>query len=130
MRFAKINVRVRDIESAIAYTCDVLGGEVISRPETPQFGEIALVRLHGLILELIQPLPGTWIADRIERRGEGVDSIAFVTDDILDAAKKLNERGAQVIAPAADNTEAPVWVYPKNPLSMSIELLPSSLFHY
>jgi hypothetical protein len=126
MEFAKINVRVRDVRAAVEYVQRTLGGEVLTPPHNAPFGEVAVVRISGLTMEIIQPPPGSPMASAIERRGEGIDSVGFMTEDVSASASVLEERGAQLVRPGAEGLAETVWVHPKNPLSMSIELFPSS----
>ncbi len=124
-RFAKINVRVRDLQPALEYVRDVLGGEVLSPPHAAAFGQVAIVDVRGLVMEIIQPTPGTPLAAAIERRGEGIDSVGFVGEDVAAAGDALEQRGARLVRPSDLGLSETVWVHPKNPLSMSIELFSS-----
>ena len=58
----------------------------------------------------------------MEKRGEGIDAVGFYTDDVAGAAADLERRGARIVKPV----DRLGWVHPKNPLSMSIELVPRS----
>jgi len=120
LRFAKINVRVRDLDAAFAYARDVLGAEVLRERNTNAFGEMVLVRYGGLTIEILAPdRPDSSLARIIERRGEGIDSIGFYTDDMDGTVASLESNGAQM----ASNNGALAWLHPKNPLSLSIELV-------
>src|SRR5262245_19427899 len=124
MRFAKINVRVKNLDAAFAYARDVLEVEVLRERSSTAFGEMFLVRLGGLIIEVLAPdRPDSSLAQIIERRGEGIDSIGFYVDDIDTATEQMGANGVRF----ASKDERLAWVHPKNPLSLSIELLNSSL---
>ena len=118
--FGKINLRVRDLDAAVEYTRDVLGGEILRESHTTAFGKIAIVKVASLMMEIIQPDPASPLAQNIERRGEGIDSVGFFTDDVASLGIQLEEREARVVKPEGD-LAGTVWLHPKNPLSMSIE---------
>ena len=86
-------------------------------------GEVAQVNLHGLLMEFIQPPVGSRMDKMIDRRGEGMDSIGFFTDDVASAAADIESRGGRFAQPADSGLTATAWLHPKNPLSLSIELL-------
>ena len=124
--FAKVNLRVRDLPAAVAYARDVLGAEVIREPSTISFGEMAMVRLGGLLMEILAPSgPDSPLATLIERRGEGIDSIGFTVPDLPGAVAAAEANGARTIGsqggPEADANIA--WLHPKNPLGLSLEFL-------
>lgn len=124
MRFAKINVRVKNLEAAFAYARDVLKAEVLREQSNTTFGDMFLVRVGGLIIEVLAPdRPDSSLAQIIERRGEGIDSIGFYVDDINATAARMEANGVRF----ASKDERLAWVHPKNPLSLSIELLNSAL---
>ncbi len=120
LRFAKVNVRVRDLDAALAYARDVLGAEVLRERTKNPFGEMVLVRYGGLTIEILAPdRPDSSLAKIIERRGEGIDSIGFYTDDLDGTVATLESNGAKM----ASNDGGLGWLHPKNPLSLSIELI-------
>jgi catechol 2,3-dioxygenase-like lactoylglutathione lyase family enzyme len=96
MAFAKINFRVRDLEAALAYARDVLGAEVIHNPRPISFGQMAMVQLGGLVMEIIAPAsPDSPLAKLIDARGEGVDSIGFTVPAVDKASEQLGQAGAR-----------------------------------
>jgi catechol 2,3-dioxygenase-like lactoylglutathione lyase family enzyme len=124
MAFAKINFRVRDLEAALAYARDVLGAEVIHNPRPISFGQMAMVRLGGLVMEIIAPAsPDSPLAKLIDARGEGVDSIGFTVPAVDKASEQLGRAGARMIGAQGGEPENIAWMHPKNPLSLSLELL-------
>jgi methylmalonyl-CoA/ethylmalonyl-CoA epimerase len=123
-RFAKINVRVKNLDAAFAYARDVLEAEVLREQSNTAFGDMFMVRVGGLIIEVLAPdRPDSSLAQIIERRGEGIDSIGFYVDDIKAATEAMEASGIRF----ASKDERLAWVHPKNPLSLSIELLNSAL---
>jgi Glyoxalase/Bleomycin resistance protein/Dioxygenase superfamily len=125
VKFAKINFLVRDAQSAFEYSQEVLSAEAVAQPHETPIGEIAQVRLHGLLMEFIQPPRGSRMDAMIDKRGEGIDSIGFVTDDVAGATAAIEARGGRFARPADSGLAATAWLHPKNPLSLSIELLSS-----
>lgn len=122
--FAKINFRVRDLDAAVAYATDVLGATVIHTRHPISFGEMAMVQLGGLVMEIIAPAsPDSPLARLIESRGEGVDSVGFTVPNIHDASDALAGAGARMIGSQGGPADDMAWLHPKNPLSLSLELL-------
>ena len=122
--FAKINFRVRDLDAALAYARDTLGATVL-RDKTPtSFGEMVMVQLGGLVMEIIAPAsPDSPLAQLIERRGEGVDSVGFTVQDVQAASDALEASGARMIGSQGGPADDMAWMHPKNPLGLSLELL-------
>lgn len=122
--FAKINFRVRDLDAAVAFARDTLGATVIREKSTISFGEMAMVQLGGLVMELIAPAgPDSPLAQLIERRGEGIDSIGFTVPDVHAATGTLESNGARMIGSQGGPADDMAWMHPKNPLGLSLELL-------
>ena len=98
--------------------------EVLREQSNTAFGDMFMVRVGGLIIEVLAPdRPDSSLAQIIERRGEGIDSIGFYVDDIKAATEAMEASGIRF----ASKDERLAWVHPKNPLSLSIELLNSAL---
>ena len=124
MAFAKVNLRVRDLDAAVAYARDVLGAQLIRGPETISFGEMAMVRLGGLLMEMIAPSgPESPLAQLIERRGEGLDSVGFTVPDVHAASDRIDAAGGRMTGSQGGPEGDMAWLHPKNPLGLSLELL-------
>jgi catechol 2,3-dioxygenase-like lactoylglutathione lyase family enzyme len=124
MQFAKINIRVRDLDAAFLYMRDVLGAEVLRERNKISFGDMVLVRVGGLLIEIIAPdAPNSGLAQIIEKRGEGIDSVGFFVDSLEGDAAALEDKGVRF----SGNDGRIAWVHPKNPISTSIELLERSV---
>lgn len=120
LKFAKINVRVRDRDAAVAYMRDVLGATVVRQEDATPFGDMAIVEIGGLSIEILSPdRPDSALADLIEKRGEGIDSFAFYVDELDGPIAELESRGAKIVG----REGRIAWIHPKNPLSAPIELL-------
>ena len=124
LSFAKINMRVRDLDAAVAYMTGTLGATVL-RDRTPiAFGEMAMVNLGGLVVEIIGPAsPDSPLAQLIERRGEGIDSIGFMVDDVVAGSDAIEAAGGRMIGSQGGTEGDIAWLHPKNPLGLSLELL-------
>lgn len=125
LKFAKINFLVRDGQAAFEYAQAVLGAEIVAQPHDTPIGEISQVSLHGLVMEFIQPPSGSRMDAMIDKRGEGMDSVGFATDDVAGATAAIEARGGRFARPADSGLAETAWLHPKNPLSLSIELLSS-----
>ena len=124
LAFAKINFRVRDLDAAVAYARDVLGATVLRERSTISFGEMAMVQLGGLVMEIIAPgSPDSPLAQLIDKRGEGVDSVGFTVPDVAAGSAALESSGARMIGSQGADPENIAWMHPKNPLGLSLELL-------
>ena len=124
LAFAKINLRVRDLDAAVTYARDTLGATVIRERSTISFGEMAMVRLGGLLLEIIAPAsPDSPLAHLIETRGAGVDSIGFTVPDVQAGSDTIDAAGGRMIGAQGGDPENIAWLHPKNPLGLSLELL-------
>ncbi|MEO8539090.1 MAG: VOC family protein [bacterium] len=122
--FAKINFRVRDLDAAVTYATDVLGATIL-RARTPiSFGEMAMVQLGGLVMEIIAPAsPDSPLAQLIDKRGEGIDSIGFTVPDVQESSNGIDSAGGRMIGAQGGDPENMAWLHPKNPLGLSLELL-------
>jgi methylmalonyl-CoA/ethylmalonyl-CoA epimerase len=67
----------------------------------------------------VECVPDSGLAQIIEKRGEGIDSIAFHVDELDAPISELESRGARIFG----REGRIAWIHPKNPLSMPIELL-------
>ena len=124
LAFAKINFRVRDLDAALAYARDVLGATVMHEPKPISFGVMGMVQLGGLVMEIIAPSsPDSPLAQLIERRGEGVDSLGFTVDNLVASSVALESAGARMIGSQGGDDANIAWMHPKNPLALSLELL-------
>ena len=122
VKFGKINFLVRDAQAAFNYARETLGADEVFQPHETPIGEVAQVDLHGLLMEFIQPPSGSRMDKMIDKRGEGIDSIGFATDDVTGVAAAIEARGGRFAQPADSGLAATAWLHPKNPLSLSIEL--------
>ena len=124
MAFAKINFRVRDLDAAVDYATNVLGATVIRKSAPISFGQMAMVQLGGLVMEIIAPAsPDSPLAQLIEKRGEGIDSIGFTVADVHVASDAIEGAGGRMTGSQGGGVDDMAWLHPKNPLGLSLELL-------
>jgi methylmalonyl-CoA/ethylmalonyl-CoA epimerase len=124
LAFAKINFRVRDLDAAVKYATEVLGAAIIHTRRPISFGEMAMVQLGGLVMEIIAPAgPDSPLAQLIEKRGEGIDSIGFTVPDVHAASDAIEAAGGRMTGSQGGPPDDMAWLHPKNPLGLSLELL-------
>lgn len=124
LAFAKINFRVRDLDAAVTYATEVLGATIIHTRRPISFGEMAMVQLGGLVMEIIAPAsPSSPLARLIESRGEGIDSIGFTVPDVHAASDTIDAAGGRMTGSQGGSPDDMAWLHPKNPLGLSLELL-------
>ncbi len=124
MAFAKINLRVRDLDAAVDYATGVLGAKVLRASAPISFGQMAMVQLGGLVMEIIAPAsPDSPLAQLIEKRGEGIDSIGFTVPDVHVASDSIDAAGGRLTGSQGGGEGDIAWMHPKNPLGLSLELL-------
>ena len=122
-----VGVAVRHLEPAIErYT--VLGLALDYVDTVPGAGaRVAFLKAGGIHVELVEPLgPDSAVARFLEKRGEGLHHIAFVTQDIVAELSRLSREGFDLIdrAPrpgARGRTVA--FVHPKSAHGVLIELV-------
>lgn len=91
-------IAVRDLEAATADYERLLGRRRSWRGVHPELGtENALFKLRNTYLELLAPKAAgpaaELVARALEERGEGLVGMAFGTEDALECARRLRERG-------------------------------------
>ena len=91
----KVNVRVRSMDKAMEYLQNVLGAEPLHDRGSDTIGDFngATVKLGYLVLDVMAPNdPEGALANSIDKRGEGLDSICFQVksfDDMRGAMKAM-----------------------------------------
>ncbi len=124
LAFAKVNFRVRDLDAAVAYATGTLGATLLRARSPISFGEMAMVQLGGLVMEIIAPSsPDSPLAQLIDKRGEGIDSIGFTVPDVFQGSSDVEAAGGRMIGSQGGTDGDIAWLHPKNPLGLSLELL-------
>jgi catechol 2,3-dioxygenase-like lactoylglutathione lyase family enzyme len=110
-RFDHVTIAVADLEQAIAAYTAILGAAPVWRGTHPDNGtQTALFGVGNALIEFTAPLPDNeaalglqqWIAER----GEGIQALAFGTDDAQACSSQLRERGVRCTPPQAGTARA------------------------
>ncbi len=112
-RIAQIGVVVRDLDAATAFyealgvgpfhktagAAPIMDREVHGRPAPDVSNRIAIGLLGDIEIELVQPVSGASVQrEFLETRGEGVNHLGFVVEDLDGAVSALTERGFRVVS--------------------------------
>lgn len=122
-----IGIAVKDIDQSLKFYCDALGLSC-TRIETVegQKVKIAFIPAGDTTIELVQAIdPESAIAKFIEKKGEGIQHIAFRVGNIEKAIQALKERGVELIdaipRKGAHGSKI-VFLHPKSTFGALIEL--------
>ena len=101
VRVHHVTVAVRNIDEARETFARLFDATVSDVGELPAFGALAAdVTLDGALLQLVSPLEFDSALQRfLERRGEGVYSVALEVEDLDAALDALAEKGVRVSEP-------------------------------
>lgn len=120
MRFLHSMVRVRDLDAALHFFCDLLGLREVRRSES-EGGRYTLVFLEtGEEGDSAQiELTYNWDQEEPYGGGRNFGHLAFAVDDIYDACERLRAGGVTILRPPRDGRMA----FAKSPDGISVELL-------
>jgi len=121
-RFYYAGIRVRDLRRSTAFYSNAFGMKVVARGTMPHGGKYVHLTTPGTRMRLeLNWYPRGSRFYVPYRRGEELDHLAFVVDDVDAAYKSLVRRGIKVAVDPehAKGTE----VYVKDPDGIWIELL-------
>ncbi len=120
MRFLHSMIRVRDLDAALHFFCDLLGLKEARRRDVEK-GRFTLVFLetgeegdHAQI-----ELTHNWDQDEAYTSGRNFGHLAFAVDDIYATCAKLQEGGVTIARPPRDGRMA----FVRSPDEISVELL-------
>jgi methylmalonyl-CoA/ethylmalonyl-CoA epimerase len=81
---------------------------------------------HGAEIQLMEPAPGTPLARRLEKHGEGVHHICFTTDDPGAVSRRLAEEGLSTSDEVFSDPDTPwqrwTWVMPDSAHGTLVEV--------
>ncbi|HYB20263.1 MAG TPA: VOC family protein [Thermodesulfobacteriota bacterium] len=110
-KFHHLGVIVRDLDKAIKYFQSLGIGPFVSNSsevvtDRKVYGKPANIKLRGagallgpIKFEVIQPLEGNSVQKEfLDSKGEGINHIGFIVDDLEEEVKKLEERGFRAIS--------------------------------
>jgi methylmalonyl-CoA epimerase len=121
-----IGIAVADLEAGIAFY-EKLGLKLESIEEVPsQKVKVAFFPCGDTRIELLAPMSDdSPIAKFIEKKGEGIQHIAFAVDDLPAELEKADANGIQLIdkepRPGAHGADI-AFLHPKSTLGVLIEL--------
>jgi len=118
MKYLHTMVRVSDLDRSLAFYCDALGLEEVSRKEVPQ-GRYTLVFLaapgdHAAQVELTF----NWDSE-VYQGGRNFGHLAYGVENIYASCQRLMDHGVTVLRPPRDGRMA----FVRSPDGISIELL-------
>jgi len=120
MQFLHSMIRVRDLDAAIHFFCELLGLREVRRHES-EAGRYTLVFLQtgaegdGAMIELTH----NWEQDEPYTQGRNFGHLAFGVDDIYATCARLAEGGVTILRPPRNGRMA----FVRSPDEISIELL-------
>jgi len=121
-----IGVAVKNLEEAAKFYREILGlqvGEIFTHGEMRG----AFVEIGGVEFELLaNDNPESAIAKHIEKRGEGIQHVAFQVDEIEKEMERLKAKGIAFIdakpRPGARGSQI-AFMHPKNTYGILMELV-------
>ena len=119
--FDHLVVRVSDLEEGIATYRDMLGLTLDRTDESEALGiKQAFFNLPGGgFIEVVAPLdPQSAVGQALEKRGEGIHTVAFAVDDLNAACEALKAGGARLIGEG----QPQVFVHPKSTHGILLQL--------
>lgn len=119
--FDHLVIRVADLDQGIATYRDVLGLTLERTDESAALGiKQAFFNLPGGgFIEVVAPLdPASAVGQALEKRGEGIHTVAFAVDDLAAACAALKAGGARLIGEGGPQ----VFVHPKSTHGVLLQL--------
>ena len=122
MRFVHSMIRVRDLDKALHFFCDLLGLTEVRRRDSER-GRFTLVFLEtGTEGDNAQiELTYNWDQEEAYTGGRNFGHLAFVVDDIYAICERMQAGGVTVLRPPRDGRMA----FVRSPDEISVELLQS-----
>ena len=127
MRFLHSMIRVRDLDAALHFFCDLLGLQEVRRRDSER-GRFTLVFLQtdvasgevaGQADTAQVELTYNWDQEEPYGGGRNFGHLAFAVDDIYALCDKLQSSGVTILRPPRDGRMA----FVKSPDGISVELL-------
>ncbi|MHB1554119.1 MAG: methylmalonyl-CoA epimerase [Acidimicrobiales bacterium] len=123
-----VAIAVRDLDAAIAWYAEVLGGEVVHRELVESDGvEEALVGVAESYVQLLSPTrEDSPVARFLAARGEGLHHVGYRVADCAQALDAVKRAGGVVVdeAPRPGSRDTMVaFVHPKSSFGTLIELV-------
>jgi methylmalonyl-CoA/ethylmalonyl-CoA epimerase len=98
-RIAHVGIAVKDLEAAVALYRDALGFPFAGTEEVPeQKVKVAMFPVGESRVELLAATsPDSPIARHIEKKGEGIQHLAFAVDNLEQALAALKAKGVPLL---------------------------------
>lgn len=125
-----VAVAVRDIAAAEELYSGLLGLRVAHREVVADQGVRTSMLLppggEGAAVELLEPLDeNSPVSKFLEKRGEGIHHVCFLTDDVEASLRRLEKKGAKLIdehpRPGSCGTEV-AFIHPRSMNGVLVEL--------
>ena len=122
-RIDHIHIAVKDLRKAAKFFADIMGTKWVG-PIEPGEGDI-ITAFDSLGFELLQQTsPKGWIADFIQKRGEGLFSVGLKVPNLDEAVAELEAKGVRIGWKGAANESLKVaMTHPKDTYGVMFELL-------
>ncbi|RHW38426.1 methylmalonyl-CoA epimerase [Lysinibacillus yapensis] len=126
-RVDHIGIAVKSIDERITYYTETLGLQLLKIEEVPsQHVRVAFIDAGNVKLELLEPTSEeSAIYQHIEKRGEGIQHIAFGVTGIRERMQELREKGIRILSeepkPGAGGAEV-AFLHPKDSFGVLYEL--------
>lgn len=102
-RVDHVGIAVADLDAALEFYSSTFGLECVHRETNAEQGvREAMLRVGdepgGTMLQLLAPAsPESTIAKFLDRRGPGIQQLAYTVDDVEEAGRRLRERGLRLV---------------------------------
>ncbi|CAM5205040.1 Methylmalonyl-CoA epimerase OS=Ureibacillus acetophenoni OX=614649 GN=SAMN05877842_10292 PE=3 SV=1 [Ureibacillus acetophenoni] len=126
-----IGIAVNNLEEKITYYTETLGLKLLRIEEVPsQNVRVAFLDAGNVHIELLEPLSEDGaIYNHIQKRGEGIQHVAFKVGNIEEKMSELKEKGVRILSeqpvPGAGGSKA-AFIHPKDSFGVLYELYEKS----
>lgn len=130
-RVDHIGIAVKNLDERVTYYTEVLGFKLLKIEEVPtQHARVAFIDAGNVHLELLEPTSEKGaIYSHIQKRGEGIQHVAFAVSNIRERMQELREKGVRLLSEepiiGAGGTEA-AFIHPKDSFGVLYELYDKS----
>lgn len=123
-----VGIAVRDIDAAITWYAETLGGRVVHREDVERDGvREAMIEVGDSFIQLLTPTrPDSPVATFLERRGEGLHHVAYRVPNCAEALDAARAAGARLIdeTPRAGSRATTIaFLHPQTSFATLIELV-------
>jgi methylmalonyl-CoA epimerase len=124
-RFDHIGIAVRSIDASRSFFEEALGAKFRSIGEHASGDfRIALFDLHDFCIELLEPInPDGFLAQFLEKRGEGFHHLTLQTPDLEKKVEQLETQGIKVVDKSFDDPKSiDAFISPRSAHGLLIQL--------